>query len=76
MTHDSIENALRHSGYLFGWALMGTSIGAWLADHGMALLSAIGIITSIVVQILTYRLQRRDSALKNAWYRTKAREKG
>jgi|GEM_PF-6664537 len=55
-----VDHLLKHFGHLFGWSLMGTSIGVWVADNGMAILSAAGIITSIVIQVLTYRLRVRE----------------
>lgn len=55
---NNLNDFLRHFGNPLALGLMGSSIASWLADHGMAVLSAIGIATSIMIQILTYRLRR------------------
>jgi hypothetical protein len=60
-TAADVHDFLRHHGHPVALTLMGTSIGGWVADHGMALLSAAGIVTSIVIQVLTYRLRRRET---------------
>ncbi|WP_422928543.1 hypothetical protein [Singulisphaera sp. PoT] len=62
--HLDLDHYLKHFGYPIGLSLMGSSIGAWLADHAMGILSPIVLIFSAVLQYLTYRLKKRETEAK------------
>ncbi len=57
-----------------GWALitLGT-IGSWMADHGLELLSGISIVVGVACQVWTTYLRHRD--YRERWERW-AREVG
>lgn len=53
----TFSDHLREHGQKVGVCAMGVSVTSWASQHGMACLSAAGIVTSIVIQVLSYRLR-------------------